>query len=665
MPQTSSSTYRHHHHHPSPLEPVSGKLLFEQECRRRDGLRARGPLTTGCGEVDERALGTGGFERGCVVGISAEEAEDGGGDGEEEVGEEEVALVIGLQTISRMLVDAWQRRMEDGETKRRRGRLPRAMIISTAGVGTLVGVLRDVLRAQIAGLGALMEGDSEGRKGVLRELLGRIAISRVFDVPGLWEVLGELDSLPPSQELGEEVTMTNGGGREDEVVLGDVARAEVFEDINLPDAPPQQLHDVDHGPQEDTAQRVLSLRQGNTTPPHADGPWSSSPLSDPPSSLPDEAPWETTEKGGEPALSQRPTPPGQREEIQDSEEEDEGFSSPMVPTLGSPETSPVKIAKPDAEESSLTRAAPSDEEATIQAEHSVTQDQHDTAPQQEESEAIIGEIPSAQAAKARKDRVALDDSPADSQDSKHPDIILITHMSTLLSSLFHQREKSSAHEMLQLLASHLRYLTRAPEHGGPLVMILNSTSSSLETTSLDTMTTNQQARESAPPGPPPSAPPTTGKRPLDPTLRSIFNPPPPPTSGLLSYAYRHDMPLAGRNKPSFGLVFSQLLDVHLLCTRVPRARADAEEALYARERGAARHVDYTWVVEVLLDEIGVWQGSGRVVDGARRQSREQRWGAVVVRREAGGVRMVDAFERKGGEGEVRIALAGGFGGRRV
>lgn len=668
LPPTSSTNRHHHHyhhHHPSPLEPVSGKLLFEQECRRRDGLRARGPLATSCGEVDDRALGAGGFERGCVVGISAAEAEDGGGDGGEEEVEEEVALVMGLQTIARMLVDAWQRGMEEGEKKRRGGRLPRAMIISTAGVGTLVGVLRDVLRAQIASLGALVEGGEEGRKGLLRELLGRIAISRVFDVPGLWEALGELDSLPPSQELGEEVMTMSGGVREDEAVLGDVARAEALEDATLPDAPPEQLYDVDNGPPEDTAQQTPLARQGDTAAPQADEAWSSSPLSDPPSSLPDEAPWETTEIGGETVLSQRPTPPGQREEIQDSEEEDEGFSSPMAPSLGSPETSPVKIAKPDAEEGSWTRAAPGDKEVTIQAEHSATQGQHDIGQQQEECEAVLGETSAAQAAKAQKDRVPHVANPADSQDSKHPDIILITHMSTLLSSLFHQREKSSAHEMLQLLASHLRYLSRAPEHGGPLVMILNSTSS-LEATALETTTTNQQAHEVAPPpGPPPGAPPTPGKRSLDPTLRSIFNPPPPPASRPLSYAYRHDTPHARRNKPSFGLVFSQLLDVHLLCTRVPRRRADAEEALYAWERGTAGHVDYAWVVEVLLDEIGVWEGSGTVVEGVPRRSREQRWGAVVVRREAGGVRMVDASERKGDEGEVRIALAGGFGGRRV
>ena len=60
----------------SPLEPVSGVTLFYQEARRRDGLRRRGNCLTGCHELDHEVL-LGGFERGCVVGISAEEEELG------------------------------------------------------------------------------------------------------------------------------------------------------------------------------------------------------------------------------------------------------------------------------------------------------------------------------------------------------------------------------------------------------------------------------------------------------------------------------------------------------------------------------------------------------------------------------------------------------------
>lgn len=60
----------------SPLDPVSGATLFEQETRRRDGLRRRGNCLAGCRELDHEVL-LGGFERGCVVGLSAEEEEVG------------------------------------------------------------------------------------------------------------------------------------------------------------------------------------------------------------------------------------------------------------------------------------------------------------------------------------------------------------------------------------------------------------------------------------------------------------------------------------------------------------------------------------------------------------------------------------------------------------
>ncbi|KAM0323169.1 hypothetical protein ACHAQA_009019 [Verticillium albo-atrum] len=107
-----------------------------------------------------------------------------------------------------------------------------------------------------------------------------------------------------------------------------------------------------------------------------------------------------------------------------------------------------------------------------------------------------------------------------------------------------------------------------------------------------------------------------------------------------------------RNKPSFGMVFAQILDLHLLCTRVPRGADDAER-VFGDAPGEAKFV---WVVEVLLDEIGVWEGKR----GPRR-SREQRWGAVDVVKG----RVVNAFEAKGPRAYKEIRLAAGFGGPRV
>ncbi|KAK7420651.1 hypothetical protein QQX98_002646 [Neonectria punicea] len=200
-----------------------------------------------------------------------------------------------------------------------------------------------------------------------------------------------------------------------------------------------------------------------------------------------------------------------------------------------------------------------------------------------------------------------------------PDIIVVTHFSSLLTSLFTHREKSAAHSTLQLLGAHLRDLTRNLPTS-PLVLLLNSTSSSSST----------------------SAPFVDKKAPLDATLRSIFNPPPPPGYVVVAHVRR--------SKPSFGLVFAQLLDLHLLCTRLPRARDDAEAAV----RGGG--VRTAVVVEVLLDEMGLWEGC----KGARRD-REQRWTVVDVE----GARVKEAFGEKEEPRRVeRVRLPGGFGGRR-
>ena len=226
------------------------------------------------------------------------------------------------------------------------------------------------------------------------------------------------------------------------------------------------------------------------------------------------------------------------------------------------------------------------------------------------------------------------------EERRLPDMIIITHVSSLLTSLFTQRSSQAAHTVLRRLSARLRHLSRTLS-SHPVVLLLNSTSSSSSST--------------------PSAPPTTlvtsttsheaSNKPLDPTLRSIFNPPPIP--GYRSVAPR-------RNKPTFGLVFAQMLDMHLLCTSVPRSAEDADEifAPAPAQVGADRRVELVTVVEVLLDELGVWEEGRR--RGPRRL-REQRWAPVEIR----GGKIVDmATEtREKIYGELR--LAAGFGGPRV
>jgi len=199
-----------------------------------------------------------------------------------------------------------------------------------------------------------------------------------------------------------------------------------------------------------------------------------------------------------------------------------------------------------------------------------------------------------------------------------PNIILITHFSTLLTTLFTHSEKAAAHNSLQRLSSHLRNLTRQIE-SDPLVLITNTTASgsSTEASHNPNLAPTRRHEDSAYSSSPrrlPSRVLHSSNKPLDPTLLSVFNraSPAPHGSGSAAVSRKH--------KPSFGLVFTQFLDLHLLCTTLASTRADAEsEAMGKRGRRS-------WVVEVLLDEIGVWEGKT-----GRRKGREERWGAVDVR----------------------------------
>lgn len=181
--------------------------------------------------------------------------------------------------------------------------------------------------------------------------------------------------------------------------------------------------------------------------------------------------------------------------------------------------------------------------------------------------------------------------------SQHPEVIVITHFSSLLTSLFAHREKSAAHSTLHLLGAHVRDLSRNLP-SSPLILLLNSTSSAFS----GPVNTNTNTATVSP----------TKQTSVDPILRSIFNPP-------QSTGYN-----TRRTKPNYGLAFSRLLDLHLLCTRIPRTKQDAEVAAQHRPGDEVKMV---WAMEVLLDEMGVWEGKMGV-----RPGREQRWAAVDIER---------------------------------
>ncbi|KAL0475204.1 hypothetical protein QR685DRAFT_488564 [Neurospora intermedia] len=299
-----------------------------------------------------------------------------------------------------------------------------------------------------------------------------------------------------------------------------------------------------------------------------------------------------------------------------------------------------------------------------------------------------------------------------------PDLIMITNTSHLLNTLFTRNktgsDRSAAHNSAVQLSDQIRLLSRR----GPLVMMLNSTTSPTTTSSSSFNTTNSISMfddDNNNRGP---------KQPDLSIMRSIFNPPPPlallapmeaaasgyigglvgghSTAGAPSTAsYRgpggygggrgggygryHDssthlhphqtqtQAAARRNKPSYGMVFSQILDLHLLCTKVPRGRTRHHGGGAYGGGGGGGYGGYgggyVWAVEVLLDELGVYEGLDVILDkvsreggeeeeeeekegqreqqeerkGKRltRRSREQRWGAVEI--EEGSGRVVDAF----------------------
>ncbi|KAK3954344.1 hypothetical protein QBC32DRAFT_255691 [Pseudoneurospora amorphoporcata] len=270
---------------------------------------------------------------------------------------------------------------------------------------------------------------------------------------------------------------------------------------------------------------------------------------------------------------------------------------------------------------------------------------------------------------------------ADSNASPLPSLILITDTSYLLNTLFARNKTGSdrfaAHNSAVQLSDQIRGLSRR----GPLVMLLNSTISPVSSNSTSSMFDDDNNNNN-----------NNNRGPKQPDLsimRSIFNPPPPAPmegavgvmtglvgqqqqpAGVAPASYRGGGGHGGygnhfqqqhqtqpqmataaaaaasrRNKPSYGMVFSQMLDLHLLCTRVPRGRSRQRGGAYGGGYGG-----YVWAVEVLLDELGVYEGLEGVLGetgegegkrkGLTRRSREQRWGAVEI--EKGSGRVVDAF----------------------
>lgn len=163
-----------------------------------------------------------------------------------------------------------------------------------------------------------------------------------------------------------------------------------------------------------------------------------------------------------------------------------------------------------------------------------------------------------------------------------PDAVLVMGTAALINSLFASKstDKAAAHGFVANLAVQLDRVAS----GGPLVILLNS-ATALHNDGVPL---------------PPAAETGGGERKLEVGgLTSIFW-----TGGA---GQQHGRKTDSR--PAWGQVFGRLVEVHLFCTRR----------------------DVGWVVEVLGDEVGVFEreadekGEGEVWT---RRNREQRWGVL-------------------------------------
>ncbi|KAF7952560.1 uncharacterized protein EAE97_002057 [Botrytis byssoidea] len=179
-------------------------------------------------------------------------------------------------------------------------------------------------------------------------------------------------------------------------------------------------------------------------------------------------------------------------------------------------------------------------------------------------------------------------TPIPSSTETSPEILIIDSMHHLITHLFTHSEKVSAHNLLSLLSHTLHTLTRTQN----ILTILHNT-----TTSTKPTFANQHSSRQPPPPPP--------------TIHSIFTSP--------------------AQKPSLGRIFDDFLNLHIMISKLPKKRGDAE-MLYARGENTSHvgseDVAYSFVFEILRDECPVLGGERKV--GRRFGDREQRWGVFEM-----------------------------------
>ncbi|KAJ8066784.1 hypothetical protein OCU04_004172 [Sclerotinia nivalis] len=190
-------------------QPITADRLLELEERQRAGSNKKngglGRIKTGCLEIDDYVLcaskneSNAGFERGIVVGLSA-------ADGDESRASRLISLNLIASVLLRHvdLVNAIQNPQIDS----RHISKPKVVVIDTTGsfnLPLLVKVLRSRLHKMKNEMRSMddtnMNCENSHNSGADTEIeiqkevnamLELVAISRVFDIEGLWEVLSEI-----------------------------------------------------------------------------------------------------------------------------------------------------------------------------------------------------------------------------------------------------------------------------------------------------------------------------------------------------------------------------------------------------------------------------------------------------------------------------------------
>lgn len=588
------------------------------------------------------------------------------------------------------------------------------MFVTPLALNVLIPILKDVFKTQAA---TLFPGQKTAP--LVRKNLEKIDITRVFDMHGLQEVLGELRSSAAQQPRTPQNTTGDSGLQTSKTspVTPDIEKHEASSQTHKErmGMPCMDLRTPKNASaSEETPQKCFStlpsLRPNSTprTPPlplattkrmnkdiimdsEDEGEFtplptlpsllsgskrdsfiergSSDSLSPPPSPSPAAPPWfqispDTKRRAQDPIVLNLPPDhnPSQQVSTWNPPRQDAPIIQGEMPRpLSTAINSALSI------QSISTGLKPENQNIYVESKlgHNTTKVSPSPAltvkttvvPKSAQPELLVEACPSEQQPSPRKslsllypslpESFAKPPNPAESS-RLPPSFLLITHVQALLSShfLFHSSDRARAHRRLDELSVLLHKLAR--EAAIP-VMLLNGMTSPFQArrdaassylhavpalyqpvTAVMSSPGNQKydlRREPA----------VVAAHTLDhdsdshydSSLISIFSIPSGRCSTTMGITKKD------RRRPAYGSIFARLVDVHMLCTRVPRMIDDIRTVLVASGTSHA-NAQVAWVVEVLTDEVGVVVDEGgqergsKYINRRRVKYRDQKWGALDV-----------------------------------